>query len=126
MVANGPKSQVITRLGHRMLRALSLISLLACAFALPASAENVKGDIAVLRALDKVTATTKDYSIVVGETLKYGSLEITVRHCEKHPPEEIPEVYVFMQVLEPGKALKEDEKAPDPDVEFDENPEKLF
>lgn len=89
-----------------MLKKLTLICALLGATAFPAFAENIKGDLAVVRALDKVTATTKDYNVAVGDTLKYGSLEITIHHCEKRPPEETPETFVFLQVLEPGKALK--------------------
>ncbi|PHR55415.1 MAG: glycosyl hydrolase family 5 [Robiginitomaculum sp.] len=63
-----------------------------------AFADNLVGNQAVLRALDKVTATTQDYTVNVGETLKYGSLEIAVKHCEKRPPEETPETYVFLQI----------------------------
>ena len=96
---------------------------LSAAIALPAQAENLKGDKAVLRALDKVTATTEDYTVAVGDTLKYGSLEITVRHCEKRPPEETPEVFVFMQVFEPGKTF---EGEPEDQEETDVDPEKLF
>lgn len=75
-----------------------LIGSALLATALPANAENIVGDTALLRTLDKVTATTKDYRVKVGETLKYGSLEITVKHCEKKPPEETPETYVFVQI----------------------------
>lgn len=68
--------------------------------AAPAYADNLIGDKVVLRALDKVTATTEDYTVVVGESLHYGSLEIKVRHCEKRPPEETPETFAFLQILD--------------------------
>ena len=110
------------------MRRLALLSFaLIGAMAMPALAENIKGDLAVVRALDKVTATTKDYTVAVGETLKYGSLEITIRHCEKRPPEETPETFVFLQVLEPGKkADKNVEKLHDDDVLEEKDPTKLF
>jgi len=63
-----------------------------------AQAENLKGTAVILRTLDKVTATTKDYTIKVGDKLSYGSLTVNVRHCEKRPPEEIPETYAFLQI----------------------------
>lgn len=63
-----------------------------------AYAENLIGNQAVLRALDKVTATTEDFTVPVGDVLQYGSLNIQVRHCEKRPPEETPETYVFLQI----------------------------
>jgi len=72
---------------------------LAALIAAPAYADNLVGDKVVLRALDKVTATTEDYTVIVGENLRYGSLDIKVRHCEKKPPEELPETYAFLQIL---------------------------
>lgn len=72
----------------------------ATAFSAPAMAKNIKGDAVVLRTLDKVTATTKDYTVKVGESLKYGSLTVDVKHCEKKPPEEIPETYAFLQIFD--------------------------
>ena len=62
--------------------------------------ENLVGTAVVLRTLDKVTATTKDYTVQIGETLDYGNLSITARHCEKKPPTEIPETYAFLQIKE--------------------------
>jgi len=81
-----------------MLKRLSLF-VLPLLMAVPAHADNLIGDKVVLRALDKVTATTEDYTVVVGENLRYGSLDIKVRHCEKRPPEETPETFAFLQIL---------------------------
>ena len=66
----------------------------------PAFAANLIGDKVVLRALDKVTATTEDFTVNVGESLKYGSLDVQVKHCEKRPPEETPETYAFLQIFD--------------------------
>ncbi len=78
--------------------AISLILVSALIVSGSAQAENLKGTAVVLRTLDKVTATTEDYKVPVGDKLKYGSLTVTVRHCEKRPPEEIPETYAFLQI----------------------------
>lgn len=56
------------------------------------------GRVAVLRGLDKVTARTRDFEANVGEPVQFGALEITVQYCRKRPPEETPEVFVFMEV----------------------------
>jgi len=88
--------------GRRMrktLAALAVTTLLMGFGGFSASADII-GTKIVLRALDKVTATTKDYTVVIGETLHYGSLEITAHHCQKRPPEEIPETYGFLQILD--------------------------
>ena len=63
-----------------------------------AQAENIAGTAIVLRALDKVTAKTQDYTVEVGDTLKYGSLSIDAVHCEKRPPEELPETFAFLKI----------------------------
>ena len=78
----------------------SLIAFMAAASVLSfsASAENLIGNAVVLRTLDKVTATTKDYTVKIGDELKYGSLTVAVKHCEKKPPEDVPETYAFLQI----------------------------
>ena len=76
---------------------LTFLALLIAPFA---RADNLVGDRVVLRALDKVTATTEDFTVKVGEDLRYGSLDIKVKHCEKKPPEEPPEVYAFLQIFD--------------------------
>jgi hypothetical protein len=81
----------------------------AATFAIGVSAiantgNNLVGEAIVLRTLDKVTATTQDYTVKIGDTLEYGSLTIAARHCEKRPPEEIPETYAFLQITD--KRLK--------------------
>ncbi len=77
-----------------------IVPLVLLFVAVSAHAENLMGDKVVLRALDKVTATTEDFTVKVGEDLKYGSLDIKVRHCEKRPPEEPPETYAFLQIFD--------------------------
>ena len=67
-----------------------------------AFAENIKAESITLRALDKVTAATEDFTIKVGETLKFGTLDVTTRHCEFRPPEETPETYAFIQIKDRG------------------------
>jgi len=101
------------------MRKLAFIALAAMAVSVPAlygtaMAENLTGNAVVLRTLDKVTATTKDYTVKVGDDLNYGSLTVAVRHCEKKPPEEVPETYAFLQITDKkldGKGEEgEDEK----------------
>lgn len=74
-----------------------LLGLAAPAFA---ESENIIGEKVVLRALDKVTATTEDYTVEIGDSLSYGSLRVDVKHCEKKPPEEIPQTWAFLQVFD--------------------------
>ncbi len=58
------------------------------------------GSVALLRGLDKVTAKTRDFEAPIGTPVTFGSLTITVKYCRKTPPEEDPEVYVFMTILD--------------------------
>tara|TARA_R110000868_G_scaffold193059_3_gene437717 strand:- start:820 stop:1284 length:465 start_codon:yes stop_codon:yes gene_type:complete len=58
------------------------------------------GSIVVLRGLDKVTARTRDFEVRIGESAEFGALTITAQYCRKRPPEETPETYAFVQVVD--------------------------
>lgn len=55
---------------------------------------------AVLQGLDKITARISTIKVAVGETVNFGSLQITLRACDKKPPEETPESAAFLQIVE--------------------------
>lgn len=78
-------------------RALPLALLLAAA-ALPAGA--VPGDIAVLQGLDKITARISTIEAPLNEPVRFGSLEIVARACDKAPPEETPESTAFLEIVD--------------------------
>lgn len=61
---------------------------------------------AVLQGLDKVTARVTTLHGNVGDVVRFGTLEIIVRHCDKRPPEETPESAAFLDIWEvrPGEA----------------------
>jgi hypothetical protein len=61
---------------------------------------------AVLQGLDKVTARITKLNVGVGRGIRFGSLLITVRSCNKRPPEETPEVTAFLEIIDdkPGEA----------------------
>lgn len=81
---------------------LAVVVLLGAAS--PADAEPYRT--AVLQGLDKVTARVTTLRVDLGETVRFGTLEIIARHCEKRPPEEPPESAAFLDVWEvrPGEA----------------------
>ena len=56
--------------------------------------------IAVLQGLDKVTARTSTFDAPVGTFVKFGTLKIISRICDKKPPEETPESAVFLDISE--------------------------
>lgn len=65
-----------------------------------ARAEDATGRIAILRALDKVTARTVDLEVPVDEPIRFGTLNVTVRYCRTRPPEEPPETFAFLEIEE--------------------------
>lgn len=83
-----------------MRRLLTLAAVIALPFVAQAATPlpNLMGEAVQLRALDKVTARTFDYTVPIGESLDFGSLTIHAKHCEKTPPTSLPETYAFLQV----------------------------
>ncbi len=79
--------------------ALALFSaFLAGIAASPATA--LEGDIAVLQGLDKITARISTFEAPLGEPVRFGSLEIIARACDKKPPEETPESTAFLEIVD--------------------------
>jgi hypothetical protein len=58
------------------------------------------GDLVIMQGLDKVTARVSTFQAPLGATVRFGTLAITVRSCDRTPPEEPPESAVFLEVLE--------------------------
>jgi hypothetical protein len=88
-----------------MKRALIAAALMVSAVA-PAWADPY--GVAVLQALDKVTARVTTLDAPLGETVKYNTLEIIARACDKKPPEETPESTAFLDIWEarPGEPMQ--------------------
>lgn len=61
------------------------------------------GNVAVLQGLDKVTARISEFRADIGESVTFGTLEITARACVKKPPDEPPESSVFLEIREKQK-----------------------
>ncbi len=59
----------------------------------------------ILQGLDKVTARVSTIEARVGEVVRFGTLEIIARQCDKRPPEETPESAAFLDIWEirPGE-----------------------
>ena len=62
--------------------------------------------IAVLQGLDKTTARVSKFDAPVDQSVRFGTLVITVKACEKKPPEEEPNTAAFLVIDEvrPGDA----------------------
>jgi hypothetical protein len=82
-------------------------TLLAAAALMAASPPAFARTVAVLQGLDKTTARISTLEAPVDEPVKFGTLTITVRACEKKPPEEPPESAAFLQIYDqrPGSSL---------------------
>jgi hypothetical protein len=56
--------------------------------------------VAELQGLDKVTARTRRFTAPVGETTKFGTLEITVRDCLVNTPDAPPESVAYLTIVD--------------------------
>jgi hypothetical protein len=74
--------------------------LAATAFACPALADKIKHPTAVFEGLDKITGRIISFEVAIGETVQFGSLQITPRVCFTRPPTEAPRTDVFVEVDE--------------------------
>lgn len=63
----------------------------------------------VLQGLDKVTARVSRLEAAVGQFIRFGTLEIVARTCDKRPPTETPESAAFLDISEakPGEPASE-------------------
>src|ERR1700747_3882488 len=70
-----------------------------------APAEMIAEPVALLQGLDKITARVSKFEAPVGAAVRFGTLSIRVRDCEKNPPEETPESAAFLEIdeLRPGE-----------------------
>jgi len=92
-----------------MRRSKALIALAALVTA-PAFATDIPGDTATLRALDKVTARVQILTVPVGAPVTFGRLEILVKSCFSHPPEETPESSVLLEISKTSTKNKKAQK----------------
>lgn len=53
-----------------------------------------------MRALDKITARISEVEFKLGEENRFGTLAITARYCRSTPPEEAPESYAFLTIVD--------------------------
>ena len=81
-----------------MRQLLALIGMVGVLASTDAKAE--KYQTAVLQGLDKVTARVSTFTAPIGQTVRFGTLEIIARVCDKRPPEETPESAAFLDVSE--------------------------
>ena len=61
--------------------------------------------IVLLRALDKVTTRSGTLEAPIGQPIRFRTLTITARVCEKKPPEEQPEAAAFLDIVETREGM---------------------
>ncbi len=62
--------------------------------------ENIKTNYALFRGFNKIDARPHDFILEQDRQYQFGPLFIVLKHCEKTPPEEIPENYAFIEVYQ--------------------------
>jgi len=85
----------------------ALLALAAAALtAAGAAAEMRPEPTAVIQGLDKITARVSRFDAPVGEAVRFGTLLVLVRDCERSAPEDLPENAAFVEIDEhrPGEA----------------------
>jgi hypothetical protein len=65
-----------------------------------AQADKIKHPIAVFTGLDKITGRIIAFEVATGETVQFGSLQITQRACLTRPATEAPQTTTFVEVDE--------------------------
>ncbi len=64
-------------------------------FATPITGQSVD-----LQILDKISARISNINIIINEKIQYGSIQIEIFDCKKRPPEEVPEDFVLMRIMD--------------------------
>jgi hypothetical protein len=79
--------------------ALAVFSLALAAITGAAAAQEMTPEpTAVMQGLDKITARVSRFDAPVGQAVRFGTLSILVRDCEKSAPEDRPENAAFVQI----------------------------
>jgi hypothetical protein len=81
----------------RLLGALAAATLV---IASAAAADTIPEPTALLQGLDKTSARVSQFEAPVGTPVRFGDLSITVRDCEKNPPDQRPENAAFLEITE--------------------------
>ncbi|MBV8183577.1 MAG: DUF2155 domain-containing protein [Hyphomicrobiales bacterium] len=68
--------------------------------ALPAQADKIANPSATFEGLDKITGRIISFDVAVGETVQFGSLQLTARVCYSRPPTEAANSTAFIEVNE--------------------------
>jgi len=80
------------------------ILLLFFAMAMPATAQGVaSSDGVFLRGLDKISGTTTDLALTIGETVSYGRMEITLVACRYPAEDPSADAFAFLDIIDENR-----------------------
>jgi hypothetical protein len=83
-------------------------AVLICPFSAQAVVPTQEQPVAVIRALDKMTARVEEIKLPIGQTVQFGTLGIVARTCRVTLPEETPpESAAYLEVSEFKPGAKE-------------------
>jgi hypothetical protein len=85
---------------HRACRAAKFSVIAGTCILLSGVAMAQQQQLAVLQGLDKITARVSTIEAPVGQVVRFGTLDITVKRCHKRPPEETPETTAYLEIRE--------------------------
>jgi hypothetical protein len=88
------------RLGLALAALVLVVALAGVVAGWASAAEMTAEPIAVMQGLDKITARVSRFDAPVGQPVRFGTLSVLVRDCEKSAPEERPENAAFVQIEE--------------------------
>ena len=84
----------------RLWQGLVALSLLVASPSSFAATPSLEAPVAVLRALDKVTARVEEIDVQADKPYKFGTIVVTVHSCRTTTPDEPPESAAFIEVTE--------------------------
>ena len=98
------------RKAYRHLIVALVLILLQSLLPATARAQNwLASEQAFLQTLDKITARIDTVEVGVNQPVRFGTLEIELKHCAFRPPEEPPEAAAFLEIRDVGFAGQETE-----------------
>lgn len=83
-----------------MTNKLGRLAFLAAAIAAPAQAAEISTNTAQMQAMDKITGEVSVINVPINTEVRFGSFSILVRACKTRPPEETPENFAFVDVVD--------------------------
>lgn len=84
----------------RKITKYTLAAVLGLLGAVPAQAREIDMNTVQMQAMDKITGRVSVIEAPVNSEIRFGSFSIVVRACKARPPEETPENYAFVDVVD--------------------------